>query len=241
MAFFARVLAYLRGYQRTHNFTCDVCGREVFGGERVCEACTRALPFIRTCCPVCGRRVREEGVCAACKQQRPVPHAVRSCFTHEGEAARLVRRFKRGEQYLALTLAQFLQPLVAQFDGADALVPVPMTARARRRRGFDQALLLARELSALTNLPVLCAVQKRRETPQQKALGRAGRRKNLEGCFHVTDRAAVRGKRLLIVDDTYTTGATVDELAAVLLRAGAAEVNAVTVTSVEDKAPFGKK
>ena len=120
-------------------------------------------------------------------------------------------------------------------------MPVPMAVRALRRRGYNQAELLARELSALTGLPVLTAAEKRRETPPQKSLSRREREKNLEGCFHVTDRKAVRGKKLIIVDDAYTTGATVDVLAAVLRRAGAEKVYAVAVTSVRDKAPFGKK
>lgn len=238
---FARIAARLRDYERSHNFTCDVCGREVFSGERLCEACTRALPLIGTHCPVCGRAVREAGVCAACKQRRPAADAVRSRFLYEGEAARLVLRFKNGERYLAFPLAQFLVPLLSEFPGADALVPVPMAVRALRRRGYNQAELLARELSALTGLPVLTAAEKRRETPPQKSLSRREREKNLEGCFHVTDRKAVRGKKLIIVDDAYTTGATVDVLAAVLRRARAEKVYAVAVTSVRDKAPFGKK
>ena len=67
------------------------------------------------------------------------------------------------------------------------------------------------------------------------------RAKNLEGCFFVPDRSAVKGKRLLIVDDTYTTGAKADVLASTLLRAGAKRLDVLTVTSVEDRAPFGRK
>ncbi len=221
---FSRVAAWLRAYGRGHNFTCDICGREVFGGERICAACRAALPVISLGCPVCGRRVGEPGVCAACKQRRPVADMVRSRFVHEGEARRLIWRFKRGEKYLARTLAEEMAPLLRAFPGADALVPVPMTARAKRRRGYDQALALAQELSEQSKIPLVCAVEKRRETAPQKSLTRREREKNLEGCFAVTDRKAVRGKRVVIVDDTYTTGATVDELAAVLRRAGAAAV-----------------
>ena len=229
------VLAWLRGNAREENFTCDVCGREVFGGERICAACERALPVIRLGCPVCGRRVREAGVCAACKQHRPIPGKVRSRFAYEGDAVRLIRRYKQGERYLAGTLAGQMMPLLGEFPGAEALVPVPMTARAKRRRGFDQTLLLAERLSERSGIPVLCAAEKVRDTPAQKTLSRRERAHNLKGCFRVCDRKGVKGKRILIVDDTYTTGATVDELAAVLLRAGAEEVNAVTAASVEDR------
>ena len=233
------IRAWLHGSAREENFTCDVCGREVFGGERICAECEKALPVIRLGCPVCGRRVREAGVCAACKQHRPVPGKVRSRFVYEGDAMRLVWRYKQGERYLAGTLAGQMLPLLGEFPGTQALVPVPMTSRAKRRRGFDQTLLLAERLSERSGIPVLRTAEKVRDTPAQKTLTRRERADNLKGCFRVADRRGVKGKCLLIVDDTYTTGATVDELAAVLLRAGAKEVNAGTVTSVEDKSPYG--
>lgn len=223
----------------TINYTCDVCGREVFGGERICAHCRERLPVPRVVCPVCGRRVEEEGVCASCKQRRPVPNMVRSRFVHEGDALRLMLRYKGGERYLAQTFALELLPLLEAFPRPDALVPVPMTARERRRRGFDQARLLAERLSAQSGIPVLCAAEKTRETAQQKTLSRREREKNLEGCFHVGDRAAVRDKTLLIIDDTLTTGATVHALAGVLLRAKAKRVCALTLTGVEQRHPFG--
>lgn len=241
MRFFTWLRERWDALDHSHNFTCDVCGREVFGGERICAACKKTLPYIRRFCPVCGRRVREEGVCAACKQRRPVPDAVRSCFLHEGDAARLVRTFKRGERWLAITFAEELAPILRAFPAADALIPVPMTARALKKRGFDQTLRLAKELSRLTGVPVVQAAVKQRETAAQKSLTRREREKNLAGCFHIRLRKEVRGRAVVIIDDTYTTGATVDELAAALRRAGAAAVYALTVTSVEDKFPFGKK
>lgn len=237
MKLWERLAARLRAYEREHNFTCDVCGREVFGGERICCACRSRLPYLRMHCPVCGRKTSEEGICAACKQRRPVADMVRSALLHEGEGERLVLRFKNGERYLAAALAQETAPLLREFAGADALVPVPMTVRAKRRRGYDQALLLAKELSAISGIPVLLAAIKKRETPAQKGLGRRERERNLVGCFQVTARKEVSGRRLVIVDDIYTTGATVDELAYVLKRAGAAQVGAVTVTSVEAPLP----
>ena len=87
---------------------------------------------------------------------------------------------------------------------------------------------------------LLSPAEKTRETEGQKFLGRKEREENLKGCFHVRDRKSVRGKRVLIVDDTLTTGATANELAGALLRAGAAEVGLITVTSVAKKFPFGE-
>ena len=229
-------------YEREHNFTCDICGREVFGNERVCADCYDHLPWNKKFCPLCGRKVGEDGLCLDCKQKPLVVAKARSCFLHEGEAARLVVRYKKGQKYLFRTLCDFLFPLMQkEFPEADALTFVPMTEKAQKARGYNQSLLMAEELSRRSGVGLLSPAVKRRETAAQKFLGRADRAENLKGCFHVHDRKCVRGRHILIIDDTLTTGATCDELADALLRAGAAEVYMLTVTSVPKKDPFGKK
>lgn len=235
MNVFSRLIGRMCEFFRTHNFTCDVCGREVFENERICRACHAALPHNGgPVCPFCGRSVAEGGACLECKQKPLVVKKARSALLHAGEAAHLVLRFKRGDRYLFRTLAELLLPIAGEFS-PDAVVGVPMTEKAERARGYNQSYLLAREYARLTALPYLEAAEKRRETQPQKSLGRAEREKNLEGCFRVTDRAAVRGKALLIVDDTMTTGSTASELASVLLRAGAVRCDLLTVTSVPQK------
>lgn len=237
-----RLAARVKRYDETHNFTCDVCGREVFSNERVCSECLKTLPWNRgEVCPFCGRKIGEAGVCLDCKEKRIGVEKARSCFTHEGEASRLVVRFKRGKKYLYRTLAELALPLLnAEFSEADALTYVPMTARAEKKRGYNQSRLLAEELARLVGKECLSCTEKQRETSAQKQLGLREREKNLQGCFRVTERAAVKDKKILIVDDTLTTGATSSELASVLRRAGAASVSLLTVTSVQKKYPFGK-
>lgn len=234
--FFARMTERLNAYDASHNFTCDLCGREVFENERLCNACRTALPKIDLCCPFCGRRVREEGVCLECKKQPLAALKARSCFTHEGGAAALVLRFKKGEKYLVHTLAEEMAPLLErEFPDCDALTFVPMTKKAERARGYNQSRLLAEELSRRTGRELLDVAEKRKETKAQKTLGRAAREENLKGAFHLARRKAVRGRRILLVDDTMTTGATAGELASLLTRAGAERVCLLTFTSVEDR------
>ncbi len=241
MKLFDLIKRQLKKYDDKVNFTCDICGREVFDGARVCHPCLKELPWNdQNICPFCGRKVVEAGVCLECKQKPLKVKKARSVFTHEEAAARLVVRFKRGEKYLYRTLADLSMPLIErEFAMCDAVAFIPMTKRAEKKRGYNQSRLLAEEIAARTNKELLDAVIKQRETGAQKFLGRADREKNLEGCFHVEDRKAVKGKTILIVDDTLTTGATVSELADRLLRAKAKEVYAFTFTSVQNKHPFG--
>lgn len=229
-------------YDETHNFTCNICGREVFGGERVCAACMGSLPFVgAVCCPFCGRQVKEPGACLECKRKPLGVEKARSALVHEGEGARLVLRFKRGARYLFRTAADLMFPLMQEFPDVDLITFVPMTERAEKRRGYNQSRLLAEELSRRSGVPLYAGVVKRKETGAQKTLGRAEREKNLERCFHVNDRKGVKGKNILIIDDILTTGATVSELADTLKRAQAGRLFALTLTSVKNKHPFGQK
>ena len=133
---FLRISGRIAEYDASHNFTCDLCGREVFENERLCDACRAELPKIELCCPFCGRRVRESGVCLECKKQPLGVAKARSVFCHEEGAAALVLRFKRGERYLVHTLADELTPLLErEFSDCDALTIIPMTKRAERARG----------------------------------------------------------------------------------------------------------
>ncbi len=239
MKLLERLFERLRKYDDAHSFTCDLCGAEVFFGERVCERCLRELPFNDgKICPLCGRKVGEAGVCLECKRKPLGVTRARSVFTYDGEAVRLVSRFKRGKKYLYRTAADFMTPIAErEFPEADSVTFVPMTERAEKRRGYNQSRLLAEELSRRTALAFLDCAVKTRETAPQKSLGRREREENLTGTFHVFDRKSVRGRKILILDDIMTTGATASVLSDALKRAGADELFLLTVTSVPQK-PF---
>lgn len=228
-------------YDDTHNFTCDNCGKEVFDGKRLCAECREELPYNDgEICPFCGRRVKEAGACLDCKQKPLGVRKARSLWVHEGDAAKLVRHFKSGKKYLFRLFAEELTPLVErEFEDADAITYVPMTKSAQKKRGYNQTLLIAERLSKSTGKELLSVAEKKRDTSDQRELTRLEREKNMEGVFKVTDKNAVKGRRILIVDDTLTTGATSSALSEALKKAGAAAVYLVTATSVERKHPFG--
>ena len=144
------------------------------------------------------------------------------------DAVILALKFRRLD-YLGRHLAHELAAaLGGEFESADLVVPVPLHWTRRVARGFDQAERIAVPLAARLGLPVAGVLRRRRATGAQARLGRAARLANLAGAFRVDRAQAVAGRRVLLVDDVTTTGATLEAAAAALLSAGAAEVFALT-------------
>ncbi len=156
-----------------------------------------------------------------------------SPFRYEGLIRDLILAFKyQGRLSLASFLAESMAQAVTSrlgVDPADAVVPVPLHPTRLRERSFNQAQILARKLGDRLGLPLLCGLLERRKpTLPQAELSRSQRLKNMRGAFELRC-PAVRGLRLLLVDDVVTTGATVDACARLLKRSGAACVTAATV------------
>lgn len=166
-------------------------------------------------------------VCADCAAALPAldDHGpFRAAFAYAFPVDRLVHRFKSGgDLAIGRWLAERLGERVRREPRPDLLVAPPLSPRRLRERGFNQSLEIARVLSRTLRVPrAVRGVRKRRETPAQRGLGRGARLRNLRGAFEC--RLDLRGKRVAIVDDVVTTGATVQALAAVLRRAGAKSV-----------------
>lgn len=189
-------------------------------------------------CMGCGDMTgcREEWICPACRQRLtelylgaapPLPGLDGMAFAcaYVRPATRLIQRMKYGELY---GLAEFMAGEMAsafaglQPTGAEAIVYVPMYPARERARGYNHARKLAEALSLRLNLPVLDALERVRDTPQQARLNDQARRENVRGAFSL--KAPVEGRRLILVDDVCTTGATAQGCAGVLRAGGAKAV-----------------
>lgn len=197
--------------------------------DALCAACAAALPPPPS--PACGRCAGALGsrrdFCGACSGRLFACRLIRAATAHRGPAASLVHAFKfRGFPSAARAAGRAMARDFArrpELSGFDALVPVPLHPRRERERGYNQALVLARELGAATGLPVLDLLERPRPAGPSWRLDREGRRAELAGAFAARAGTARRpeGLRLLVVDDVCATATTLEECARALRRAGA--------------------
>lgn len=202
---------------------CAGCGRR---GSWVCEQCLAELPaIVPIACTRCHAEYPEQCECAHLPSELD---ALAAAYPLEGWARSAIHRFKFGaERSRATSLAEHMHPLLPHPSQIDLLVPVPLHRDRHRTRGYNQAELLADELSKRTGIPVAETLIRRVERGHQVGLGRAQRWEAVRDAFACPDPRLVAGRRIVLVDDVITTGATISNCAIALSRAGAASVRAV--------------
>jgi ComF family protein len=214
---------------------CLLCESPVSARERdalVCGLCrSRWAPVTSPVCARCGQPAFEDLECRMCAGWPPGLERVRSAVWLRGSAREAVHRLKyEGWWRVAEALAEAMRGL-EPLTGQVSLIPVPLGARRLRTRGYNQSERIATALGAHAGLPVRVeGLVRRRETPTQTALTPEARQANVAGAFEGRE---VAGLACVLVDDVFTTGATLAEAAAALRRAGARRVEAVTFARAE--------
>jgi len=215
---------------------CGVCGEFIEEHKPMCPDCEALLPMIdHPMCIVCGTPFLggEDHLCGDCSKMRPPFDRARAAGAYSGSLRPAIIRFKFNHKTtLAKPLGKLMaETLLKEFDvgGIDSIMPVPLHKKRLRWRGFNQALLLARELSALTGIWVDPHSLKRvRYTRPQTRLPLKERPENVKGAFNVSRETFVKDRSILLIDDVATTGSTLIECARVLKKAGAHRVEALT-------------
>ena len=220
---------------------CPFCAesREEKNPAGICSACFRQIREVaHPRCSRCGvdfaSDLGEDHLCSDCLRGDGHFARARAWAHYEGLIPAILAQFKyRGHSRLAKPLGDLLagyRDPDLSFADYGLVIPVPLHPRRLRQRGFNQSLLLARRISRRHSLPLdFTALRRIRPTVPQTELSAAERQKNIRGAFAISDPRPVNGKNLLLVDDVYTTGATVEECAKVLIKAGARQVDVLTL------------
>lgn len=227
---------------------CLACHTPIDRHHALCARCWAGTTFIRApLCDVTGIPLPFGGdgpmVSARALAEPPAYDRARAVAHHAGAMRRLVHRFKYADSHearplFARWLAEAGRDLLAD---ADVIVPVPMGRWRLLLRRYNQAAILAGEVARLSHVPLApLALVRARKTGRQVGLTRVQRRDNVAGAFRVPARrrAEVEGRRVLLVDDVVTTGATVEACARVLKRAGATHVDVLALALVCDGGPL---
>jgi ComF family protein len=209
------------------------------GRQGICLGCLSEIHWIEPpFCSICGapflsKEVRSHS-CSNCLTQKRYFTMARALGAYDGSLQETIHRWKyQGKITLTSLFGEWMtEGIYHYWDPTlfDLLIPVPLHPHRLRGRGFNQALLLVKELSRQTGIPYRKRVlQKIKLTIPQVNLSGIERKKEVRGSFHIIGKEELKGKTILLVDDVYTTGATVNECSKVLVAAGAERVDVLTL------------
>ncbi|PIP47218.1 MAG: amidophosphoribosyltransferase [Deltaproteobacteria bacterium CG_4_8_14_3_um_filter_51_11] len=224
---------------------CPLCDRFIdsklssYEGTDFCSECVSSFkPVTSPHCTVCWvpmkGNIDENHLCGACADNRPVYKEAAAPFIYEGLIADAIHQLKYGKKtHLAKSLGPFMASLAKTWitcKGGLITMPVPLHSKRLRERGFNQSLLLARQVAGALNLELdYLSLRRIRHTSPQMALGMKERHENVKEAFEVVAREKCKGRIILLIDDVATTGTTLNECAKALMAAGASEVFCLTL------------
>lgn len=240
--FFKKFKSVLEGIFYPANIKCINCNVDLPQKQEIefCENCLSKLEFIENdkCCKRCGAKLKTSNLCLACKSNKREFKLARSVMVYDGIASRLIKNFKyQNKPYMSRTFGKLLAKKFVSLNWkVDFITFVPITKKKEKKRGFNQARLLAEEFYKNTGVQLEKDILiKKQETKEQASLGFKDRQENLRKSFKVTNKDKVFGKSILLIDDVFTTGATANACSLAFKKAGAKEVFVLTVASTSRK------
>lgn len=217
---------------------CIFCGKVVENDRfAVCEVCKESVPFNRRACKVCGTpldTVYGDLVCTDCAKRRQPFQGAYVPFIYKDNVRNAILRFKfGGRRASAVTMAAYMLLKMRELKASrpDVITFVPMHPVRLGTRGFNQAQLLAKALGEMLHVPVLSYLRRTKYTKPQSKRRERERQYAVQGVFALRKNADVGGKKILLIDDVITTGATLSACARVLKKGGAASVEISTVAA----------
>lgn len=221
---------------------CFCCHKIVCGKSALCPDCFKKITQLSdVSCPICAHPYELAAykgmICPNCLKKRPVFRQLKSALAYDQYSRDLILPFKHADR---TDIAPFFVQLMTRAGSdllytCDAIVPVPLHWRRLIVRKYNQAAILANQLAKRVKKPYLPDTLMRHiNTANQGHSSPAERKKNVKGAFSISPKKKhlIKGKRILLIDDVYTTGSTINECARELYKAGAAEVNALTIARV---------
>lgn len=215
--------------------TCCFCGK--VSEKELCDVCAKKVIYIEEPrCKCCGKPVRyaEQEYCYDCQKNTHAYEQRKSLWIHKMPVSLSIYQFKYknrriyGEFY-AKEMARLYGNLI-RFWGVEVIVPIPLHRRKKRLRGYNQAAVIAKQLGKIMGIPVDCnSIVRNRYTRPQKELNDKERKQNLKQAFTVTNKWK-KYKRVLLIDDIYTTGSTIDTVAEELKKNGVQKVWFLTIS-----------
>lgn len=206
------------------NYCCIVCGDEIDSNcdSRICDECKKTFPILplTDMCSKCGAPLNKTTkICDDCKLIKFNFDEARASFEYSGKAKNLILALKyKNKKYLAKEFARLMYECYLKWGVVvDMLVPVPISDKRRKFRGYNQSEIIAEEFAKLTGISTFTNIVARidNDTTQQHST-RKERFENMKGVFKLLDKSPLTDKNILIIDDVYTTGATANELSTML-------------------------
>ncbi len=220
---------------------CYLCGDKIRGQHTygVCPVCRKEFIFVgEKSCSMCGKQLDRAGLCSDCRSFRHYFDRAYSLCVYDGKVKEWIYSFKyAGRSYLARPFGRMMAERIKEIGmdrWVDCVVPVPLHRKKQRQRGYNQSRLLADVISRELGMGKARDLLKRiRETPPLSGLTRLQRMETMEGAFYMNGKEAAV-KNVLLIDDIYTTGSTVNQCARALKEGGLVRVYVFTLASGKD-------